>query len=122
MAACLPTPSRVGNVAAPVFEVVGTGTDAMDYVAAWELQRRVHAEGVAGERPDPVLLLEPPPTYTAGKRTEPHERPLDSGGAPVIEVDRGGKITFHGPGQVVAYPIVRPPGLVLAVDVPRPPA
>src|SRR3954469_16348653 len=137
MAACLPTPSRVVNVAAPVFEVVGTGTDAMDYLAAWELQRRVHAEVVAGERPDtvlllehpptynagkrtdPVLLLDPPPTYTAGKRTEPHERPLDSGGAPVIEVDRGGKITFHGPGQLVAYPIVRLPEHVLVVDFVR---
>src|SRR3954468_11675714 len=119
MAACLPTPSRVVNVAAPVFEVVGTGTDAMDYLAAWELQRRVHAEVVAGERPDTVLLLEHPPTYTAGKRTEPHERPLDSGGAPVIEVDRGGKITYHGPGQLVAYPIVRLPEHVLVVDFVR---
>jgi lipoyl(octanoyl) transferase len=107
------------NVAAPVFEVVGTGTDAMDYLAAWELQRRVHAQVVAGDRPDTVLLLEHPPTYTAGKRTEPHERPLDSGGAPVIEVDRGGKITYHGPGQVVAYPIVRLPGHVLVVDYVR---
>ena len=92
-------------MAEPVFEVVGTGVDAVDYLAAWELQRRVHADVVAGERPDTVLLLEHPPTYTAGKRTEPHERPVDSGGAPVIEVDRGGKITFHGPGQVVAYPM-----------------
>src|SRR3954453_2898958 len=114
-----PTPSRVVNVAAPVFEVVGTGTDAMDYLAAWELQRRVHAEVVAGERPDTVLLLEHPPTYTAGKRTEPHERPLDAGGAPVIDVDRGGKITFHGPGQLVAYPIVRLPEHVLVVDFVR---
>src|SRR3954451_13554377 len=119
MAACLPTPSRVVYVSTPVFEVVGTGTDAMDYLAAWELQRRVHAEVVAGERPDTVLLLEHPPTYTAGKRTEPHERPLDSGGAPVIEVDRGGKITFHGPGQLVAYPIVRLPEHVLVVDFVR---
>jgi len=107
------------DVAAPVFEVVGTGTDPVDYMAAWELQRRVHAEVVAGDRPDTVLLLEHPPTYTAGKRTEPHERPLDSGGAPVIEVDRGGKITFHGPGQLVAYPIVRLPEHVLVVDFVR---
>lgn len=102
-----------------VFEVVGTGPDAVDYLDAWELQRRVHAEVVAGARPDTVLLLEHPPTYTAGKRTEPHERPVDSGGAPVIEVDRGGKITFHGPGQIVAYPIVRLPGHVLVVDFVR---
>ena len=102
-----------------VFEVLGTGADAVDYLEAWEVQRRVHAEVVAGRRPDTVLLLEHPPTYTAGKRTEPHERPADSGGAPVIEVDRGGKITFHGPGQVVAYPIVRLPEHVLVVDFVR---
>jgi lipoyl(octanoyl) transferase len=107
------------NVAAPVFEVVGTGDDAVDYMVAWELQRRIHAEVVAGDRPDTVLLLEHPPTYTAGKRTEPHERPVDSGGAPVIEVDRGGKITYHGPGQIVAYPIVRLPEHVLVVDFVR---
>ena len=77
----------------PRFEVVGLGAEAVDYLDAWELQRRVHAEVVAGSRPDTVLLLEHPPTYTAGKRTEPHERPVDSGGAPVIEVDRGGKIS-----------------------------
>jgi lipoyl(octanoyl) transferase len=117
------TPTSAGrlvNVAEPLkFEVVGTGAGAVDYLDAWELQRRVHAEVVAGERPDTVLLLEHPPTYTAGKRTEPHERPADSGGAPVIEVDRGGKITFHGPGQLVAYPIVRLPGHVLVVDFVR---
>jgi lipoyl(octanoyl) transferase len=107
------------DVAAPVFEVVGTGVDAVDYLEAWELQRRVHAEVVSGDRPDTVLLLEHPPTYTAGKRTEPHERPVDSGGAPVIEVDRGGKITYHGPGQIVAYPIVRLPEHVLVVDFVR---
>jgi lipoyl(octanoyl) transferase len=107
------------NVAAPVFDVVGTGADAVDYLEAWELQRRVHAEVVSGDRPDTVLLLEHPPTYTAGKRTEPHERPVDTGGAPVIEVDRGGKITFHGPGQIVAYPIVRLPAHVLVVDFVR---
>jgi lipoyl(octanoyl) transferase len=106
-------------VAAPVFDVIGVGPDAVDYLDAWELQRRVHAEVVAGDRPDTVLLLEHPPTYTAGKRTEAHERPLDSGGAPVIEVDRGGKITFHGPGQIVAYPIVRLPEHVLVVDFVR---
>ena len=92
---------------------------AVDYLDAWELQRRVHAEVVDGERPDTVLLLEHPPTYTAGKRTEPHERPADTGGAPVIDVDRGGKITFHGPGQIVAYPIVRLPEHVLVVDFVR---
>ena len=79
----------------------------------------MHQQVVDGERPDTVLLLEHPPTYTAGKRTEPHERPADPGGAPVIEVDRGGKITFHGPGQIVAYPIVRLPEHVLVVDFVR---
>ena len=102
-----------------MFEVAGLGGEAVDYLRAWELQRRVHAQVVAGERPDTVLLLEHPPTYTAGKRTEPHERPADAGGAPVIDVDRGGKITFHGPGQIVAYPIVRLPEHVLVVDFVR---
>jgi lipoyl(octanoyl) transferase len=106
-------------VSAPTFEVAGLGDEAVDYLAAWELQRRVHQQVVDGERGDTVLLLEHPPTYTAGKRTEPHERPADSGGAPVIEVDRGGKITFHGPGQLVAYPIVRLPEHVLVVDFVR---
>ena len=60
--------------------------------------------GCRGTGPDTVILLEHPPVYTAGKRTEPHERPLD--GTPVVDVDRGGKITWHGPGQLVGYPIV----------------
>lgn len=97
------------------FETLGT----IDYLDAWELQKQVHAEVVAGTRPDTVLLLEHPPTYTAGKRTDAHERPLDPGGAPVIDVDRGGKITFHGPGQLVAYPIVRLPDHVKVVDFVR---
>ncbi len=79
----------------------------MGYEEAWELQRRVHAEVVAGDRDDTVLLLEHPPTYTAGKRTLPHERP--AGSTPVVDVDRGGKITWHGPGQLVGYPILRLP-------------
>ena len=81
------------------------------YDDAWALQRRLHAEVVAGAA-DVVLLLEHPPVYTAGKRTLPHERPLD--GTPVVDVDRGGKITWHGPGQVTGYPIVR---LAAPVDV-----
>ena len=74
------------------------------YDEAWRLQQSVHAE-VADGAEDVALLLEHPPVYTAGKRTEPWERPLD--GTPVIDVDRGGKITWHGPGQVTGYPIVR---------------
>ena len=77
------------------------------YDEAWAEQRRLHQARVAGEVPDTVLLLEHPPVYTAGKRTTPEERPTD--GTPVIDVDRGGKITWHGPGQLVGYPIVRLP-------------
>lgn len=91
----------------------------VDYLAAWELQRAVHARVADGDQPDTVLLLEHPPVFTAGKRTEPHERPLDPGGAPVIDVDRGGKITFHGPGQLVGYPIVTLPDHVKVVDYVR---
>ncbi len=76
------------------------------YDEAWRLQQQVHAQVVAGG-PDTTLLLEHPAVYTAGKRTEPWERPLD--GTPVVDVDRGGKITWHGPGQVTGYPIVRLP-------------
>ncbi|MFD2763338.1 lipoyl(octanoyl) transferase LipB [Micromonospora eburnea] len=79
----------------------------LDYQAAWDEQRRLHEAVVAGERGDSVLLLEHPSVYTAGKRTEPWDRPMD--GTPVIDVDRGGKITWHGPGQLVGYPIVKLP-------------
>ncbi|SCF46461.1 lipoyl(octanoyl) transferase LipB [Micromonospora mirobrigensis] len=79
----------------------------LDYLAAWDEQRRLHEAVVAGERGDTVLLLEHPSVYTAGKRTEPWDRPMD--GTPVVDVDRGGKITWHGPGQLVGYPIVRLP-------------
>ena len=75
------------------------------YDAAWALQRDLHAARVAGEIGDTCLLLEHPSVYTAGRRTEPHERPFD--GTPVVDVDRGGKITWHGPGQLVGYPIVK---------------
>jgi lipoyl(octanoyl) transferase len=77
------------------------------YEDAWARQREIHAAVTAGEAPDTVLLLEHPPVYTAGKRTEAWERPVD--GTPVVDVDRGGKITWHGPGQLVGYPIVRLP-------------
>jgi lipoyl(octanoyl) transferase len=101
------------------FRIAGLGPDAVDYLAAWDLQREVHARVVAGEAPDTVLLLEHPPVFTAGKRTDPHERPADPGGAAVIDVDRGGKITFHGPGQLVGYPIVTLPDHVKVVDYVR---
>ena len=101
------------------FRIAGLGPEAVDYLAAWELQRQVHARVVAGEQPPTVLLLEHPPVFTAGKRTTPDERPADPGGAPVIDVDRGGKITFHGPGQLVGYPIVALPDHVKVVDYVR---
>ncbi|MEI2775249.1 MAG: lipoyl(octanoyl) transferase LipB [Tetrasphaera sp.] len=92
------------------FEHLGFDPHFVDYEQAWEHQREVHAEVVAGTLPDTVLLLEHEAVFTAGKRTEPHERPWN--GAKVIDVDRGGKITWHGPGQLVAYPIVRLPSPV----------
>jgi lipoyl(octanoyl) transferase len=90
-----------------VFSHVGFGSHAVDYVAAWDLQRAVHARRVAGALPDCCLLLEHRPVYTAGKRTAAGDRPFGDPGAPVIDVDRGGKITWHGPGQLTAYPIVK---------------
>lgn len=85
----------------------GLAPHYVPYLDGWAHQRRIHADVVAGTRPDTLLLLEHEAVYTAGKRTEPHERPDD--GTPVIDVDRGGKITWHGPGQLVGYPIVRLP-------------
>jgi lipoyl(octanoyl) transferase len=86
---------------------LGLGAQAVDYREAWEFQRSVHADVVRGERPNTLILLEHQSVYTAGKRTEDSERPTD--GTEVIDVDRGGKITWHGPGQLVGYPIVRLP-------------
>lgn len=90
----------------PRVEFAGFGADAVDYLDGWSRQRQVHADVVAGGA-DTVLLLEHRSVYTAGRRTEVHERPMD--GTPVIDVDRGGKITWHGPGQLVGYPILRLP-------------
>jgi lipoyl(octanoyl) transferase len=85
----------------------GFGERAVPYERAWDLQRTLHERRVEEEIPDTCLLLEHPPVYTAGKRTEPLDRPIGDPGAPVIDVDRGGKITWHGPGQLVGYPIVK---------------
>jgi len=90
----------------------GFAPDFVPYLDGWALQRSIHAEVVAGERADTLVLLEHEPVYTAGARTARHERPTD--GTPVVDVDRGGKITWHGPGQLVGYPIVR---LAEPVDV-----
>src|SRR4051812_1216913 len=81
------------------------GDGYVDYQRAWKLQQDLHHDVAGGARGDTVLLLEHPPTYTAGKRTNSWERPTD--GTPVVDVDRGGRITWHGPGQLVGYPIVR---------------
>jgi lipoyl(octanoyl) transferase len=89
------------------FVVAGLSANSVPYMQALELQRAIHRSVAAGERPDTVILLEHPSVYTAGKRTEDFERPTD--GTPVIDVDRGGKITWHGPGQLVGYPILRLP-------------
>ncbi|GAB2591261.1 octanoyltransferase [Paractinoplanes abujensis] len=79
----------------------------VDYREAWDEQRRLHDAVADGTQPDTVLLLEHPSVLTAGKRTEPADLPID--GTPVVDVDRGGKITWHGPGQLVGYPILKLP-------------
>jgi lipoyl(octanoyl) transferase len=96
------------------FDVLAVGSRLQPYVPTWELQRRVHAAVADGTQEDTVLLVEHEPVYTAGKRTSPRERPAD--GSPVVDVDRGGRITWHGPGQLVGYPIVR---LAEPIDVVR---
>jgi lipoyl(octanoyl) transferase len=89
------------------FVRLGFGAEAVDYEEAWQEQRRVHAARFADEIADTCLLLEHTPVFTAGRRTDPSERPVD--GTPVVDVDRGGKITWHGPGQLVGYPILKLP-------------
>ena len=95
----------------------GFGEQRVDYHQAWADQRTRHTARVADQVPDAVILLEHPPVYTAGKRTEPLDRPVDD--TPVVDVDRGGKITWHGPGQLVGYPIVKLPEGVYVVDFVR---
>jgi lipoyl(octanoyl) transferase len=96
----------------PEFLIAGLAPDYVSYGDGWELQRQVHSRVSSNASPDTVILLEHQSVYTAGKRTENEERPKD--GIPVIETDRGGKITWHGPGQLVGYPIMRLP---MPVDV-----
>lgn len=88
-----------------------------DYHRAWDLQRETHAQVADRQLGPQVLYVEHPPVYTAGRRTEPQERPVD--GTPVVDVDRGGKITYHGPGQLVGYPIVFLPRGIGVVDYVR---
>jgi lipoyl(octanoyl) transferase len=77
----------------------------VDYLSAWKLQKQIHQDVLNLQSENTLLLLEHPSVYTAGRRTEILDRPLDD--TPVIDVDRGGKITWHGPGQLVGYPIVK---------------
>jgi lipoyl(octanoyl) transferase len=101
----------------PEFEVIGLDPNFVDYQEAWAIQRQVHEDVYTGKRPDTVLLLEHSGVYTAGKRTVDEERPQD--GTPVIDVDRGGKITWHGPGQLVGYPIMKLPNPIDVVGYVR---
>jgi lipoyl(octanoyl) transferase len=90
-----------------VVKQLGLDGNPIDYQSAWDMQRELHQEVVKNSIPDTVLLLEHPSVYTAGRRTEAFERPTD--GTPVVDVDRGGKITWHGPGQLIGYPILHLP-------------
>lgn len=87
------------------FVALDVGRRHVPYQEAWDTQRAVHADVVAGRRASTVLLVEHAEVYTAGRRTAAWDRPVD--GTPVVDVDRGGRITWHGPGQLVAYPIAR---------------
>jgi lipoyl(octanoyl) transferase len=101
----------VSSIRSSKFPVDIRQMETVEYRVAWQLQQELAADRVAGGT-DKLLLLEHPSVYTAGRRTEPHERPLD--GTPVVDTDRGGKITWHGPGQLVGYPII---GLAEPLDV-----
>ncbi|OQO89296.1 lipoyl(octanoyl) transferase LipB [Saccharomonospora piscinae] len=97
------TATRSCRVSTEPVDVRDVGT--IDYLEAWDLQRDVANARADGEGPDTMLLLQHPSVYTAGKRTQPEDRPTD--GTPVVDVDRGGRITWHGPGQLVGYPLVK---------------
>ena len=103
--------------AEPVTDLQVRLLGTVPFQETWELQREIHAAVVAGDMPDTLLLLQHHSVYTAGRRTQPEDRPLD--GTPVIDVDRGGRITWHGPGQLVGYPIIRLPAGVYVVDYVR---
>jgi lipoyl(octanoyl) transferase len=103
--ACGAARRKLGRVSELVY--LGFGATPVEYREGWDLQRRVHARRVADEVPDSCLMLEHEPVYTAGKRTAVSDRPFGDPGAPVIDVDRGGKITWHGPGQLTGYPIIK---------------
>ncbi|MGH8792912.1 MAG: lipoyl(octanoyl) transferase LipB [Stackebrandtia sp.] len=92
------TTARAGS---PVVDKPGV----VDYETAWETQRQLQQKRIDDQIPDTVMLLEHPSVYTAGRRTPAWTLPQD--GTPVVEVDRGGDVTWHGPGQIVGYPIVK---------------
>ena len=96
------------------FERIGMAPELVNYRECLDLQRQVHQEVVAGTRGNTVLMVEHDPVYTAGRRTEQHEYPWD--GTEVVPIGRGGKLTYHGPGMLVGYPIVRLP---IPLDVVR---
>lgn len=95
--------SALTNVREPVIALASHGL--VDYQKAWDVQRTIHQEVAEKMRPNTLMLLQHPSVYTAGRRSVPSEHPQD--GTPVIDVDRGGRITWHGPGQLVGYPIIR---------------
>jgi lipoyl(octanoyl) transferase len=95
------------SVSAPAAPLQIRRLGTVAFAEAWELQAEIHDAVVAGDMPDTLLLLEHEGVYTAGRRTQPEDRPTD--GSPVIDVDRGGRITWHGPGQLVGYPILHLP-------------
>ncbi len=98
----------------PTLAVIRQLDGLTPYVEGWAQQREIHAEVAAGARAATLLLVEHEPVYTAGKRTRPEDRPVD--GSPVVDVDRGGRITWHGPGQLTGYPILRLPSPVDVMD------
>lgn len=87
------------------FSRLGFAPEFVEYTRGWDIQRNLHQRVLAGTASSTVLLLEHAAVYTAGKRTEDHERPFD--GTPVVPVDRGGKLTWHGPGQLIGYPVIK---------------
>ena len=107
-----PQHPRGNSIRAAVAPIDVRRLGTIEYHAAWQLQRELAEARADGTGNDTLLLLEHPSVYTAGRRTEPHERPTD--GTPVVDTDRGGKITWHGPGQLVGYPII---GLAEPLDV-----
>lgn len=95
-------------------EVIDQLGELSEYQTAWDFQRQIHSGVAAGSRPNTIILVEHEDVFTAGKRTQPSDLPWD--GSKVIEVDRGGRITWHGPGQLVGYPIVKLPSPVDVMD------